>query len=295
MEVLFFARKVSDRNIEEVVTILKKFSLSEIRISLYEPLLRQLDGRNPLSRYDVVPNGEDLTVHNFDYLVVLGGDGSILDATVLVKDSGIPIVGINLGRLGFLASIEKTMIDEVIEAMLQGTLQIQERSLLKLESNMPLFEGTNFALNDFTLLKRDTSSMINIHTFVNGDYLTTYWSDGLILSTPTGSTAYSLSCGGPIMFPSTNCFVITPVAPHNLNVRPLIIPDTAVVSFQVEGRADNFLCTLDTRLEMINAKHEIAIKKNDFTIKVARLNNTSFLRGLREKLAWGKDSRNFQP
>ncbi len=293
MEVLFFARKVSERNVEEIVMILKKFSLTNIRISIYEPLLRQLNGRNPLSKYDVVPTGEDLSTNNFDYLVVLGGDGSILDATVLIKDSGIPIVGINLGRLGFLASIEKTMINEVIQAMLDGTLQIQERSLLKLESNMPLFEGANFALNDFTLLKRDTSSMINIHTFVNGDYLTTYWSDGLILSTPTGSTAYSLSCGGPIMFPSTNCFVITPVAPHNLNVRPLIIPDTAVVSFQVEGRADNFLCTLDTRLEMINDKHEIAIRKNDFTIKMARLTNTSFLRGLREKLAWGKDNRNF--
>ncbi|HHB78241.1 MAG TPA: NAD kinase [Saprospiraceae bacterium] len=293
MKVLFFARKVSESNYGPIGEIFAKFEKAGIEISLFEPLLNQLHGYVPLPNANILETYEPLAGNSFDYLVVLGGDGSILDATLLVKDSGIPILGINLGRLGFLASIEKSMVDEVIKAMLHGTMAFEERSMLSIRSNLPLFAEANFALNDFTILKRDTSSMINIHTFVNGDYLTTYWADGLILSTPTGSTAYSLSCGGPIMFPSSDSFVITPVAPHNLNVRPLIVPDTAVVSFQVEGRSDNFLCTMDTRLEMITSAHEIAIKKNDFSIRLARLTNSSFLRGLREKLAWGKDKRNF--
>ena len=293
MKVLFFARKVSESNYGPIGEIFAKFENAGINITIYETLLNQLHGSVPLPIADILKTNESLEGYGFDYLIVLGGDGSILDATVLVKGSGIPIMGINLGRLGFLASIEKSMVDEVIKAILHGTLAIEERSMLSITSNFPIFGDANFALNDFTILKRDTSSMINIHTFVNGDYLTTYWADGLILSTPTGSTAYSLSCGGPIMFPSSDSFVITPVAPHNLNVRPLIVPDSAVISFQVEGRSDNFLCTMDTRLEMITSAHEIAIKKNDFSVKLARLTNSSFLRGLREKLDWGKDKRNF--
>ncbi len=292
MKVLFFARKVSESNYGPIGEIFAKFEQAGIDITIYETLLDQLHGFVSLPKANILSPNQPLEGHNFDYLIVLGGDGSILDATVLVKASGIPIMGINLGRLGFLASIEKSMVDEVIKAMLHGTLAIEERTMLSITSNFPIFGDANFALNDFTILKRDTSSMINIHTFVNGDYLTTYWADGLILATPTGSTAYSLSCGGPIMFPSSDSFVITPVAPHNLNVRPLIVPDSAVISFQVEGRSDNFLCTMDTRLEMITSDHEIAIKKNDFSVKLARLSNSSFLRGLREKLAWGKDKRN---
>jgi len=292
MKVLFFARKVSESNYAPIGEVFAKFEQAGIEITIYETLLNQLHGFVPLPPANILSTTEPLEENSFDYLIVLGGDGSILDATVLVKASGIPIMGINLGRLGFLASIEKSMIDEVIKAMLHGTLAIEERTMLSITSNFPIFDDANFALNDFTILKRDTSSMINIHTFVNGAYLTTYWADGLILATPTGSTAYSLSCGGPIMFPSSDSFVITPVAPHNLNVRPLIVPDSAVISFQVEGRSDNFLCTMDTRMEMITSAHEIAIKKNDFSIKLARLTNSSFLRGLREKLAWGKDKRN---
>jgi len=293
MKVLFFARKVSESNYGPIGEIFAKFEQAGIDITIYETLLNQLHGYVPLPNAEILSIGDPLAEYGFDYLIVLGGDGSILDATLLVQHTGIPIMGINLGRLGFLASIEKSMVDEVIKAMLHGTMVIEERSMLSIASNFPIFEDANFALNDFTILKRDTSSMINIHTFVNGDYLTTYWADGLILATPTGSTAYSLSCGGPIMFPSSDSFVITPVAPHNLNVRPLIVPDSAVISFQVEGRSDNFLCTMDTRLEMITSDHEIAIKKNDFSVKLARLTNSSFLRGLREKLAWGKDKRNF--
>jgi len=292
MKVLFFARKVSESNYGPIGEIFVKFENAGINITIYETLLNQLHGSVPLPIADILKTNESLEGHGFDYLIVLGGDGSILDATVLVKGSGIPIMGINLGRLGFLASIEKSMVDEVIKAMLHSTLAIEERSMLSITSNYPIFGDANFALNDFTILKRDTSSMINIHTFVNGDYLTTYWADGLILSTPTGSTAYSLSCGGPIIYPNNDNFIITPVAPHNLNVRPLVVSDDVILSFQIEGRTKKFLTTLDSRVESIDNSYEIAIKKAPFQAMLVRLNDMNFLNAIKEKLHWGEDLRN---
>lgn len=164
--------------------------------------------------------------------------------------------------------------------------------MLYLETNLPLFGQDRFALNEFTLLKRDNSSMITVHTFVNGEYLTSYWGDGIILATPTGSTAYSLSCGGPIIFPNSGNIVITPVAPHNLNMRPLILSDESVVSFEVEGRADTFLCTLDSRYETITKAHQLAVRKCDFSLPLIQLPTYSFQRTMRDKLTWGKDTRN---
>jgi len=227
-----------------------------------------------------------------DVLITLGGDGTILEAATLVKDSGVPIMGLNLGRLGFLASIEKRYIKEAIESLDRGMYQLEQRTLLYLESNLPIFGENSFALNDCTFLKRDSSSMVIVHTFINGDYLNSYWADGLIISTPTGSTGYSLSCGGPIVFPNSGNFVITPVAPHNLNVRPIVVSDSSVVSIEIEGRAENFLCTLDSRFEMITKEHQIAIRKCDFTLGLVRLHDHSFLRTIRDKLAWGVDLRN---
>jgi len=198
-----------------------------------------------------------------------------------------------LGRLGFLASIEKEKIREAISLLKAGRYSLSERTLLHLESNHPLFGDIPFALNDCTLLKRDTSSMIVIHTFINGAYLNSYWADGLIISTPTGSTGYSLSCGGPIIFPNSGNFVITPVAPHNLNVRPIVISDSSVISFEVEGRAENFLCTLDARFETITSEFQLAVRKCDFDIKLIQLHGWSFMHTIREKLMWGTDTRNF--
>ncbi len=292
MKLLFFARRVNADNYVLIKRIIEQFLRAGFEVSIYEHLLRQLHGHVTITGVSVLSAGEDLRQRNIDYLIVVGGDGSILDATVITQDSGVPIVGINLGRLGFLASIEPAQVDDVIRSLKAHTILVEERSLLKLTSNRPMFHGADFALNDFTILKRDTSSMIKIHTYINGNYLTTYWADGIIMATPTGSTAYSLSCGGPILFPTAKSFVLTPVAPHNLNVRPLIIPDSDVVTFQVEGRSSHFLCTLDTRMEMITSEYEIAIQKSDFTVKLARLDNVSFMRGLREKLAWGTDKRN---
>ncbi|MFK7774638.1 MAG: NAD kinase [Saprospiraceae bacterium] len=234
----------------------------------------------------------DFKTRNFDYVITLGGDGTILNAVAEVRDADVPILGINLGRLGFLASIEKEKIKEAIGLLKTGRYSLSERTLLHLESNHPMFGDIPFAMNDCTLLKRDTSSMIVIHTYINGAYLNSYWADGLIVSTPTGSTGYSLSCGGPIIFPNSGNFVITPVAPHNLNVRPIVISDSSVISFEVEGRAENFLCTLDARFETITSDFQLAVRKCDFNVKLIQLHGWSFMHTIREKLMWGNDTRN---
>jgi NAD+ kinase len=234
----------------------------------------------------------DFKTRIFDYVITFGGDGTILNAVAEVRDADVPILGINLGRLGFLASIEKEKIKEAINLLKTGRYSLSERTLLQMESNHPMFGNIPFALNDCTLLKRDTSSMIVIHTYINGAYLNSYWADGLIVSTPTGSTGYSLSCGGPIIFPNSGNFVITPVAPHNLNVRPIVISDSSIISFEVEGRAENFLCTLDSRFETITSDFQLAVRKCDFNINLIQLHGWSFMHTIREKLMWGNDTRN---
>ena len=212
--------------------------------------------------------------------------------TCIIRDLEIPIVGINLGRLGFLAAVERKKIKSAMQKVAEGHYTIEERSMLCLESDPQVFGQVNFALNDFTIHKRDTSSMVSIHTYINGDYLNSYWADGLIVATPTGSTGYSLSCGGPIVFPNSGNMVITPVAPHNLNVRPLVISDSSVISFSIEGRAKNFLSTLDSRYETITTKHQLAVRKSDFSTKLIILNGRSFFNTIHEKLSWGADKRN---
>lgn len=235
---------------------------------------------------------EELKHHAPDILISVGGDGTMLGATTYIRDSDIPILGLNLGRLGFLASLESKNLRHSISQLKKGIYSIDERSMLHLESNMPLFDGINFALNDCTILKRDTSAMVRIITYINGSYLNSYWADGLIIATPTGSTGYSLSCGGPIIFPDSGNFVITPVAPHNLNVRPIVISDTSVISFEVEGRAETFLLTLDSRFESITSQHRLAVRKCDFMLKTVTLHDNGFMQTIREKLDWGKDQRN---
>lgn len=225
-------------------------------------------------------------------LVSFGGDGTILDVVTFIGDKQIPVMGINLGRLGFLAAVSIDEIDAAIRALIEGTYTIDERSLMHLDSNIPVFETAPFALNEFTLHRSHTSSMIKIHTYLNGEFLNTYWADGLIIATPTGSTGYSLSCNGPVVFPQASNFIITPVAPHNLNIRPIIVPDTSIISFEVEGRTDEFLCTMDARNTTISNVHQLAIRKEAFNFKLIRLNEHNFLKTIRQKLYWGIDSRN---
>ncbi len=229
---------------------------------------------------------------NTNFMISLGGDGTMLDAVCFIGDTNIPIIGINLGRLGFLAAIPENEIDTALKALIKGSYTIDRRTLVRLDSNIPLFGESPFALNEFTLHRKDSSSMIKIHTYLNGEFLNTYWADGLIVSTPTGSTGYSLSCSGPLVFPQASSFVITPVAPHNLNIRPIVVPDNNVISFELDGRTDTFLCTLDSRVETITRDVQLAIKKEDFTISLVRLDEHNFLKTIRQKLYWGVDSRN---
>ncbi len=221
----------------------------------------------------------------------IGGDGTILDSVVMVKESEIPIFGINFGRLGFLASLGKDKIQEAVDAVERGQYMIDKRTLIELQSNKPLFEDS-FALNDMTIQRKDQSSMITVNAYLNGELLNTYWADGLIISTPTGSTGYSLSCGGPILYPTSSNFAITPIAPHNLNVRPMVVSDGVVLSFEVTGRGDSFLCTLDSRFRSIDSSYQLAVKKASFSAQIVRLTDQSFLSALKSKLGWGQDQRN---
>lgn len=294
MKVLIYGHRLKKENIESVSTLLKKLTQEKIEVSIFKGYFRQMTALSDVKfgLYDTWSDYEDIKNSGASFLITLGGDGTILGAVTHIKDTGIPIVGINLGRLGFLASIEETMIEQAVDQLLARMYTVEERSMLYLESNPELFGDCRFALNDFTLHKRDTSSMIIIHTYVNGDFLNSYWADGIIVATPTGSTGYSLSCGGPIVFPNSGNVVLTPVAPHNLNVRPIVLSDNSVISFEIEGRSANFLCTLDSRFETITASHELAIRKCDYSIKLVHLNNATFLKTIHEKLSWGIDQRN---
>jgi NAD+ kinase len=229
---------------------------------------------------------------SIEFIISLGGDGTLLDTVSLVRDKNIPVLGINFGRLGFLASIGKEELASAVTALVNRSFVVDKRSLIHLDANKVLFGQAPYGLNEFAIHKTDTSPMIKIHTYLNGEFLNTYWADGLIVSTPTGSTGYSLSCGGPIVFTDSASFVITPVAPHNLNVRPIVVPDNNIISFEIEGRADNFICALDARKEIVDKSVQLAVRRESFTISLVRLNENNFLKTLRNKLSWGLDTRN---
>jgi len=231
--------------------------------------------------------------NNADVLISLGGDGTLLDTLALVRDSAIPVIGINFGRLGFLASINKNEIKNAIQALVNHEYSLDKRTLLNIESKHHLFGEENFALNDITIHRRDNTAMMIIHAYMNDEFINSYWADGLIIATPTGSTAYSLSCGGPIIFPSAQNFVITPIAPHNLNVRPVIIPDDVSLRFEVEARSTKFLVSCDSRTATVDRSVKITINKAAFHVNLIRLHNESYLTTLRNKLLWGIDTRNY--
>ncbi|WP_203256079.1 NAD kinase [Hyunsoonleella ulvae] len=231
---------------------------------------------------------------SFDLLVSIGGDGTILRAITFVANLDIPIVGINTGRLGFLATIQVEDIENAVQNIIDGKYKISERSLLSVETspeNSDILE-LNFALNEIAVSRKNTTSMITVETLLDGQYLTSYWSDGLIISTPTGSTGYSLSCGGPVITPGANSFVLTPIAPHNLSARPLIIPDSTEIQLKVSGREEQHLVSLDSRIATLDNGTIIKIKKADFKIKMIDLLDESFLKTLRKKMLWGEDNRN---
>ncbi len=231
---------------------------------------------------------------SFDMFVSFGGDGTILRATTFVRDLGIPIVGVNTGRLGFLSTFKKEDVRKVVQAFLQGEYTIVERSLVEVREGVKEDEigGLNFALNEIAISRKDTTSMITIETYLNGEYLTSYWADGLIISTPTGSTGYSLSCGGPVIVPTAKSLVLTPIAPHNLNARPLVISDDTIIRLKVSGREDQHLVSLDSRIATVANGTDIEVRKANFTINMIEYTSESFLKTLRNKLLWGEDKRN---
>ncbi len=229
---------------------------------------------------------------DYDFLLSLGGDGTILDSITYANGFETPIIGINLGRLGFLATTPREEITETFQKLVSKDFTIESRSLIHVDSNQQLFEPYNFGLNELTIVKKETSSMIVVHTYVDGDYLNSYWADGLIVATPTGSTGYSLSCGGPLVEPSMKNFIITPVSPHNLNVRPIILSDQSVITFEIEGRSKQFMVSLDSRSQSIDDTVQISVRREEFEAKLVRFNSNKYFDTLRHKLNWGLDARN---
>ncbi len=234
---------------------------------------------------------EDIIAYKPDFLITAGGDGTILDAVTYIRDSGIPILGINTGRLGFLSNVSREEISKAVKALHDGEYSLDERNLLEVSSDA-LNLDLNFALNEVTVSRKDTTAMVTIHTWINGDYLNSYWADGLIVATPTGSTGYSLSCGGPIIMPGSESFVITPIAPHNLNVRPFVIPNNMEIKMKVEGREKLCLVSLDSRIYSIPSGSELTMQLGSFKIKLVKTEIQDFPTTLRNKLLWGLDKRN---
>jgi len=292
MKVAIYSRGLDLEQGAHLDILLEALTRYDVCIRIFQPLLAQFP--QVTQRYpSLIPFllSADLP-DELDCLISLGGDGTLLDTVALVKNKKIPVLGVNFGRLGFLAGISRDELSTAVEALVNRTFIIDKRTLIHLDSNKNLFGDTPFALNEFAIHKRDISPMIKVHAYLNGEFLNTYWADGLIVSTATGSTGYNMSCNGPILFPESSSFVITPVAPHNLNVRSIVVPDTNVISFEVESRADMFICALDARREIVDKTIQLAVKKEEFSVKLVRLNENSFLSTLRTKLAWGLDKRN---
>ncbi|MBS4065449.1 MAG: NAD kinase [Chitinophagaceae bacterium] len=292
MKVAIYSRVFEQDQKEDVERLLGQLQKHNIEPVLFHDFYEQMKHSIHLPASPAIFHNSTQLDESYECLISLGGDGTLLDTVTLVRNKKIPLLGINFGRLGFLASIGRDELNTAVEALVNHTFVKDERTLIHADSNTDLFGDIPYGLNEFAIHKLDTSSMIKIHAYLNGEFLNTYWADGLIVATPTGSTGYSLSCSGPVVFPDSGSFVITPVAPHNLNVRPIIVPDNNVISFEIEGRTDSFLCTLDSRKAIVQKEVQIAVKKEDFTVNLLRLNENNFLQTLRNKLSWGLDRRN---
>jgi NAD+ kinase len=292
VKIAIYGKSITDNHLDFISVLFKTLLEKEVEVivfkSFYDDIIQQVSLSDKVKTFS---NYEE--INKVDYLFSVGGDGTLLETVALVRDTNIPILGINTGRLGFLTSTTTDKIEQAITDVLEGNFKLDKRTLLSLDTKNNLFGDVNYALNEITLQKTDTSSMITIHAYLGEDFLNSYWADGLIISTPTGSTAYSLSCGGPIIMPGSGNIIINPIAPHNLNVRPLVIPDNIDLTLKIEGRTDNFLVALDSRSLTIPLSTELRIKKSDHNVNLIRLQNHSFLSTLRTKLMWGLDKRNY--
>lgn len=294
MIIAVFGLTVTTEDLDYTRTLMDALTSQNVQLLIHDAYAQELAAHNiELPDHKLYTDHLSLQSLRPEIMISMGGDGTILRSKQLVRSSLLPIMGINLGRMGFLASIEKQRIRKAIAEVLEGKFYTEDRTVIRLESNTKIFDEQEvFALNDFTLHKRDTSSMITIKTFIDGSLFNTYWADGIIVATPTGSTGYSLACGGPIVFPDSGNFIITPVAPHNLNVRPVVISDDATISFEIDGRSENFLCTLDNQHATITSGHRITLRKAAHKIRLAHMHDITFMRQINEKLLWGLDIRN---
>lgn len=277
--------------VEKVVAFLEQKNVEICFYSLFYNTL--IENGVALSNFKTFDTHESLK-ENFNFLISIGGDGTILRAATFVRDSNIPIIGINAGRLGFLATVQEENIEKLLNRVLINDFSISKRTLVSLNAhpdNKDL-EDINFALNEITVSRKDTTSMITIETYANNEYLNSYWADGLIISTPTGSTGYSLSCGGPVIMPTANCLIITPIAPHNLTARPLVIPDDLEITLKIKGREEQYLVSLDSRITSVSNETTLTVKKTNFHILIVEFPEEGFLRTIRKKLLWGEDKRN---
>ncbi|MCO5259818.1 MAG: NAD kinase [Crocinitomicaceae bacterium] len=292
MNVALYSRKVSKTNLPYVVELIKHCQQLGWKLIFEQELKKQLikainlsDKSAEFSSHKDFKGGIDLTIS-------LGGDGTFIQAVSYVRDSKVPIIGINTGRLGFLSNVAKESMDEALEMLQKKQFELQNRSLLCVETEKNHFGDANFALNEVAVSRKDSSTMLTVHTELNNQYMNSYWGDGLIISTPTGSTAYNLACGGPIIDPQCQLHVVTPIAPHNLNVRPIVIPDDKIIKLSVEGRSRNYLLSLDGHSVNIKQHEEIIVRKANFGINVVKLLENEFLDTIRNKLLWGIDRRN---
>lgn len=281
-------RSASAGFIEKLIEHLRELG---VEVIVSEKLITHLHRRD-VKRLKLKSFSHKDNLRKTNFFISVGGDGTLLESVTYVGKSNVPILGINTGRMGFLATTNRTDVQQAIEDLLGGNFTIDERILLRLYSSKPLFDNIPFALNDLTIMKKDSSSMITVHVHVDGELLNSYWSDGIIVATPTGSTGYSLSCGGPLVYPKSDSFVITPVSPHNLTARPIVISDSSEISFSIEGRSKQFLISLDSRYETVDASVQLKVKKEKFTIKLVLLPGYHYFKTLRQKLNWGLDVRN---
>ena len=292
MKIAIYGRPFSsgfEKNISALFVLLEKHG---VEYFIHEPFYEFLrkKGKLTFQKAGAFRTHDDI-IGNADIMFSIGGDGTFLEAVSIVQNYGIPIVGINTGRLGFLADISPEHIEDSLSAILNGQYKVEHRSLVELDLINSPWEGFTCALNEVSIQKR-YSTMITIHTYLDDTYLNSYWADGLIVSTPTGSTAYSMSVGGPIVTPDSNNFIISPMAPHNLTIRPVIVPDHNLIRIEVESRDNSFLLTLDSRTEIIEGEVQMRLKRADFTIKTLRIKDATFYNTLRSKLMWGVDRRN---
>ena len=290
MNIALFGKSIVPENGEYMRQLFAKLSDNQVGVTIYKPFAEQVKGYIPDGmEYSLFSSHADLQA---DLLFSFGGDGTILDTVPFVLDSGMPVVGINMGRLGFLSSLSKNEIAKAVESVLTGDYTVEQRTLLELVSPEKVFDDVKYALNELNVIRNPEHSLLAIKVFVDDVYLNTYWGDGILLATPTGSTAYSLSAGGPIIAPNAKNFVITPIATHNLTVRPVVIPDDSVIRIQVEGREKRFVFSMDSRSCTLDTSVQLEVRKAGFCLNLVRMRNEDFFGTIRNKLMWGKDNRN---